>query len=313
MASIRPVARLCKNVFGAQSGPAIVARSGVCHMEIVLVTCRRWPGLSESDQLYADALEARGARVRVAPWNGPSAPFQSADAIVMRSAWDYAESPKAFATWLDALAGAGGTVLNPPAMMRWNLDKRYLLDLADRGVAIPKTRLATGDPDAVARAIADIGEGPVVIKPSVGQSGHRVIRIDAGMLPAAIDPGAGSSVIVQRFVPEVQEAGELSCVFFDGTFSHAFVKRPAPGDYRVNSQYNGHNEPAAPSNTTIEQARAVLGTLAETPLYARVDGVLRGRRFVLMELELIEPGLGLHFDPHSAERFADATLWRLRS
>lgn len=57
----------------------------------------------------------------------------------------------------------------------------------------------------------------------------------------------------------------------------------------------------------------MLGTLAETPLYARVDGVLRGRQFILMELELIEPGLALHFDPHAADRFADAALRRLSS
>jgi glutathione synthase/RimK-type ligase-like ATP-grasp enzyme len=281
--------------------------------EIVLVTCKRWPDLSESDRLYARALKVRGARVRAAPWNGLFEPFEAANAIVVRSAWDYAETPEPFSGWIQAVARVGGVVFNPPAMMRWNLDKRYLLDLADRGVSVPETRVTAGDPDAVARAISEMGEGSFVIKPSVGQSGRHVTRVESAMLPAFIDRGAGSSVIVQRFVPEVQESGEVSCVFFDGSLSHAFVKRPAPGDYRVNSQYNGRDEPAAPSDTTIEQARAVLDTLAETPLYARVDGVLRGRQFVLMELELIEPGLGLRYDPLAAERFADATLRRLSS
>ena len=69
--------------------------------EIVLVTCQRWPDLSESDRLYARALELRGARVRAAPWNGPSAPFEAADAIVVRSAWDYAETPESFSGWIE--------------------------------------------------------------------------------------------------------------------------------------------------------------------------------------------------------------------
>jgi glutathione synthase/RimK-type ligase-like ATP-grasp enzyme len=279
--------------------------------DIVLVTCARWPDLSESDRLYARALEARGASVRAAPWNGPLEPFDAADATVMRAAWDYFEAPEAFADWLDALSGRRAAVHNPPAMMRWNLDKRYLLDLADRGVSVPETRVVPSDPEAVTRAIEAMGDGPVVVKPSVGQSGHHVARADGGTVPAAIVHAAGRPVIVQRFVPEVQESGELSCVFFDGAFSHAFLKRPAPGEYRVNSQYNGHNEPVTPSGSTIEQAGAVLTTLPETPLYARVDGVLRDGQFILMELELIEPGLGLQLDPRAAVHFADATMRRI--
>jgi glutathione synthase/RimK-type ligase-like ATP-grasp enzyme len=281
--------------------------------EIVLVTCQRWPDLSESDRLYARALELRGAHVRAAPWNGPAASFMAADAIVMRAAWDYDEAPDAFSVWLESLAYLPAVVLNPPGMMRWNLDKRYLLGLADWGVAIPETRVTSGDPDADARLIAEMGEGLIVIKPAVGQSGHHVTRVEPGALSAAIAQHAGKPVIVQAFVPEIQESGELSCVFFNCEFSHAFLKRPAPGEYRVNSQYNGRNEPAAPSGPSIEQARSVLRTLAETPLYARVDGVLRDGQFVLMELELIEPGLGLTLDPQAADRFADATLQRLNS
>lgn len=279
--------------------------------DIVLVTCNRWPHLSESDRLYAHALEARGVRVRAAPWNGAFEAFDAADAIVMRAAWDYFDAPDAFAGWLDALTHVDGAVFNPPAMMRWNLDKRYLLDLAGRGVAVPETRVVPSDPDAVAQATTAMGGGPVVVKPSIGQSGHHVARVDGDTLPSAIVAAEGRPVIVQRFVPEVQETGELSCVFFDGAFSHAFLKRPAPGEYRVNSQYNGRNEPVVPSTATIEQAGSVLRGLPEMPLYARVDGVMRGDRFMLMELELIEPGLGLQLDPPAADRFAEATLRRL--
>jgi glutathione synthase/RimK-type ligase-like ATP-grasp enzyme len=229
----------------------------------------------------------------------------------MRAAWDYFDAPDAFADWLDALTHVDGAVFNPPAMMRWNLDKRYLLNLAGRGVAVPETRVVPSDPDAVAQATTAMGGGPVVVKPSIGQSGHHVARVDGDTLPSAIVAAEGRPVIVQRFVPEVQETGELSCVFFDGAFSHAFLKRPAPGEYRVNSQYNGRNEPVVPSTATIEQAGSVLRGLPEMPLYARVDGVMRGDRFMLMELELIEPGLGLQLDPPAADRFAEATLRRL--
>jgi hypothetical protein len=62
----------------------------------------------------------------------------------------------------------------------------------------------------------------------------------------------------------------------------------------------------------VEEMTAVLELLPERPLYARIDGLLRGgREFVLMEVEVNEPGLGLDLAPGSADRFADALLRRL--
>jgi hypothetical protein len=68
-----------------------------------------------------------------------------------------------------------------------------------------------------------------------------------------------------------------------------------------------------PPADVVDAMAAVLALLPERPLYARVDGVLRAGRFVLMELEVNEPGLGLDLVPGAAERFADALLARLRT
>lgn len=112
-------------------------------------------------------------------------------------------------------------------------------------------------------------------------------------------------------MPELQEMGELSCVFFDGHFSHAALKQARPGEFRVNSRYGGgvRGVPVAPD--IVRQARAVLEALDQPPLYARVDGVLREGVLILMELEVNEPGLMLDLDPRAADRFADATVRRI--
>ena len=39
-----------------------------------------------------------------------------------------------FLAWVDGLAAAGVPVVNAPAHLRWNLDKRYLRDLEAAGV-----------------------------------------------------------------------------------------------------------------------------------------------------------------------------------
>lgn len=284
-------------------------------MQIVLATCARWPELSASDQLYAGALARRGATVRAAAWNGPAAPFADADLVVLRSTWDYHDAPDAFARWLDDLARAHRSVLNPPSLARWNFEKGYLLDLAARGVPIPATRVIPAEPDALLRAIADLDRDRVVVKPAVGQSGHSVHLVprDQAAAFAARDLAtiATRRLLVQEFMAEVQRDGELSCVFFDGAFSHAAVKRPAGGDFRVNSQYQGTYDRAEPPAAVIDGAAAVLAALDLIPLYARVDGVVRDGAFTLMELELIEPGLFLQLDPAAPDRFAEATLRRL--
>lgn len=280
-------------------------------LHIVLVTCNRWPELSASDQLYADALARRGVGVTAAPWNGPQAPFAGADVIVLRSNWDYHYAPAAFLGWLDELAQQGAALHNPPGLVRWNLDKRYLCELAARGVPIPRTHVVTDDATAVARLLAGEGWRQAVLKPAIGASGHQVRLIDTRTDAWLHDLPAERPLLVQEYLPEVADAGELSCVFFAGGYSHTFCRRPQSGEFRVNSQYAGVVARVEPPGAVVAQAQAILALLPALPLYARVDGVIRAGVFILMELELNEPSLRLDLDPPAAERFAAATLDRL--
>ena len=281
-------------------------------MRVVLVTCTTWPELSASDRLYAEALERRGVSTAAAPWNGPPDPFVGADLVVLRSNWDYHHDLASFTAWLDALERAETRVLNAPSLVRWNLEKRYLLDLERRGVRVPETGVVQGDPTAVASALARHGWAEAVVKPLVGASGHGVRLVRSGD-PLATEGAAPSTMlVVQELLPEVAQSGEVSYVFFEGEYSHAVLKRPAPGDFRVDSDYQGTIEPFEPDASLVRQARAVLDVLPEIPLYARVDGVTRNGALLVTELELNEPSLSLALAPGSAARFADATVQRLR-
>jgi hypothetical protein len=105
--------------------------------------------------------------------------------------------------------------------------------------------------------------------------------------------------------------GEWSIVFFDGRYSHAVVKRPRAGEFRVQEEYGGRAVVAHPPRAMLESAVLCLETLRETPAYARVDGVDTPDGFRLLELELLEPALYLATDPAAAARFADAIERRL--
>jgi glutathione synthase/RimK-type ligase-like ATP-grasp enzyme len=279
---------------------------------IVLATCAAWPHLSASDQRLAAALQARGVDVDGAPWNGDFAPFAHADAVVIRSTWDYHEAPDAYLAWLERLRVR--RTFNAPALVRWNLAKTHVLDLGRRGAPVPRSVEALANPAAVAAAMDRLGLRDAVIKPLVGASGFGVERVTRGDEAAALArAGAHKTaerVLVQEFLPAIA-AGELAGVFFDGTFSHGLRRVPAPGEFRINARYGGRMEAADIAPGIVAQMRDVLALLPERPLYARVDGVVDGERFVVMEVEVNEPGLGLDLVAGAGERFADAVLARL--
>ena len=280
---------------------------------ITLATCRAWPELSASDQLLADALQARGHQVRAANWNGDFGPFGDARAVVIRSTWDYHEAPDDYLAWLTRLDPA--RTFNAPSLIRWNLSKRHVLDLAERGAPAPRSVEALAEPDALAAALDALGVERAVIKPLFGASGFGVELVrrsdEAAALARARAQKAMDRVLVQEFVDGI-EAGELAGVFFDGVFSHGLRRVPARGEFRINSRYGGTMDAASLGPEIVAQMRAILDLVPHPALYARVDGVVREARFTLMEVELNEPGLGLDLVAGSADRFADALQRRLQ-
>jgi glutathione synthase/RimK-type ligase-like ATP-grasp enzyme len=280
---------------------------------IALATCVAWPALSASDQCLAEALHRRGHDTVAAPWNGSPAPFAAAAATVLRSTWDYHDTPDAYLRWLETLDPR--RTFNAPALVRWNVPKTYILDLAERGAPAPRTVAVPADAGAVAAALQALGVDDAVMKPLVGASGFGVERVSRGAeadaLARAGERKRLDRVLVQEFLGDIAD-GELAGVFFEGVFSHGLRRVPAAGEFRINTRYGGRMLAADLAAPVVEEMTAVLELLPERPLYARIDGLLRGgREFVLMEVEVNEPGLGLDLAPGSADRFADALLRRL--
>jgi hypothetical protein len=115
-------------------------------------------------------------------------------------------------------------------------------------------------------------------------------------------------MMVQRFINEVLTIGEWSLLFFNNEFSHAVIKLPKVGDFRVQEDFGGSSEAAIPPPQLVEDARHILSLIDEPLLFARVDGVEIDGRLCLMELELIEPFLFLGYDPAAPRRLAEAIV-----
>lgn len=278
---------------------------------LVIATCNDWPDPSRSDAAYLHALEARGVQVQHAPWDGESRPFLTARAVILRSTWNYHHDLPRFRRWLSLLEAAGVPVWNPPALVRWNLDKRYLLELGRLGIpVVPTVALDTPSAEGVAAVMGERGWSEAVVKPVWGASGFAVRRVHLSEFTGN-PPDLGMPDrphLVQEYLPAVSDRGEVGLVYFAGTFSHALLKRPSAGEFRVNSQYGGSVTAMEATEGLQTAAARVIAALPSSPLYARVDGVVTDRGFVVMEVELIEPGLWMDRADGAAGRFADATL-----
>jgi glutathione synthase/RimK-type ligase-like ATP-grasp enzyme len=282
---------------------------------VCFATCLEWPDISASDRLVARALEELGVEVREYPWNDPAQDLRGVDALVLRSNWDYHFAPDHFLAWLARLEATRASVWNPPALVRWNLSKRYLLDLAASGVPVVPTVILDDSPAQLPRLLAERGWSAAVVKPLVSASAHDTVLVpsaEAAAVSAAIDRGAlRRPLMVQPFVEEIRSRGEWSLVFIDGAFTHAVIKRPAPDDFRVQPRHGGQAVGAAPPPLVVESAERALAALPLPPLYARIDGVEVGHEFQVMEVELNEPGLYFTHAPAAAARLATAIRRRL--
>jgi glutathione synthase/RimK-type ligase-like ATP-grasp enzyme len=284
---------------------------------IALATYERAPSLAPDDQTLIATLAAEGIDGEPAVWSDDSVIWETFDGIVIRSCWDYHLRGEEFFAWLDRLDASRLPMWNSSSLVQWNSHKRYLLDLAQRGIAtIPTTIVPRRGAAGVESIIAAEGWQRFVLKPAVSASGFETHALSVPLSTTDRQVvervTALGDALVQPFAEEIPRDGELSLMFIDGEFSHSAIKRASGGEFRVQTEHGGSVNPTRVAAPIVEQARGVIEALPEVPLYARVDGIVRGEAFLLMELELIEPNLFFDIAPGSAERFAAALARRLR-
>lgn len=274
-------------------------------MRVALVTWQELPQLADDDRELLAPLKALGIEASPAVWSDSAVQWSEYDALVLRSTWDYHRRIGEFLAWVDRV-GSDGRLWNPRSVVRWNSHKSYLLDLERRGTPIIPTRLCRDLADA-ARALEEEGWPRAVLKPAVSAAAYRTHIVTPGELADGSDRwtevASAGELLLQPYQVEVERSGERSLVFFWGRFSHAY--RRAPRLLRTSPLAEG--APYTPSGAEIRAAREALACVPGRTLYGRVDllpddqGQMR-----VMELEAIEPSLGLSSQDGSAARFAEA-------
>ena len=272
-----------------------------------IVTHRALPAGSPDDRLLALALTRHGIETRFAVWDEASIDWEAAPITIVRSTWDFYRTPEQWTAWIHRVSDIT-TLINAPDVLLWSSDKRYLRDLDRRGVACVPTMVV--EPTAV-ESLAGIakqhGWDEIVVKPTVAASAFGAKRFskaelsDSGQahLVALLERGAA---LVQPYLSAVEIEGERSLIFISGEFTHAYTK-PAfsavsDGTARI-TRYD-------PDNDEFQAAVSAIEAIPGTPLYARVDLVVTDEGPLLMELELVEPDLGLRISDFAVRKFVAA-------
>jgi len=278
---------------------------------VALVTYRELPDLNADDRLAADALMQLGLRTDAVCWDDPAVDWLEYRAVVLRSTWDYHRRISEFHAWIDRMQAMGTALWNPPHVLRWNSDKRYLARLSHPHLSPPPTAILDRGTAVDLRVLLEMrGWKEAVMKPTISADGfstERTSLANAASDQATLDTMlAHGDVLFQELVPEIRLRGEISMMFFGGVFSHAVNKRPTAGEFRVQERLGGMIARTDPSPALVASGQAVLDEHAPGCLYARVDAVEAAERFVLMEVELVEPSLYLEHASGSAAAFARA-------
>ena len=297
--------------------------------KVTLVTSRDMPNLYVGEEGILDALAQRGLDPSIAVWNDPDVDWAKAGVCIVRSVTDYAQDRAGFLEWSKKIP----RLLNHPDILDWNTDKHYLAALEKRGLPTiptswlePQHKLSKHQIHTRFPAFGDL-----VVKPAVSSGVRDIGRyssIDTYQRQAAIKQTvdllqAGRSVMVQRYLKEIEEYGEISLIFFNGLVSHA-VKKQVPLNLSEVTD-SSRREPVVTSYQADSEAwrwgetiRAALHGYVrerlgrdEQFLFNRVDVVPDGKGFFhVMEVSLVDADLYLSATPEAMDNFADAIAMR---
>ena len=262
----------------------------------------------DEDELLRIELESKGLKVTRQDW-ASEFDWSSTRSVLFRTTWDYFNRITEFSDWLEYVSGRTN-LINPLHLIRWNMDKRYLIDLGKKGIPIPPTVIIEqGTRVSLREVLHQTGWKESILKPAVSGAARHTFRLDQSNLQehekTFMKLVRQETMLIQEFQYHILERGEVAFMLFGGKFSHAIQKKAKPGDFRVQDDFGGTVHAYEPQEDEILFAENVVSVCDTVPAYARVDAIWdNSGNLVVSELELIEPELWFRFCPESAGRMA---------
>jgi len=281
-------------------------------------------GFETYDLLFEAPLAKLGWQTDTISWRAKNVNWNEFQAVIIRTPWDYQEDAPAFLQVLERIEKSSAHLENSFEIVRWNIDKIYLQDLAKLDVNLVPTiwqeRLGhtTLSSENLSHYFEEFNSNQYIIKPRISANADNTFWLTKknllDNLAQVNEAFEQRDFMIQPFITSILDEGEYSLFYFNGQYSHAILKTPKDSDFRVQEEHGGRLKTIEPEKELLSQAQKcmeAISQLHQMPLYARVDLVRYQQSFVLMEAELIEPSLYFNMDADSPQRFAEAFVERM--
>lgn len=261
--------------------------------------------------LSIEPMAALGWQVETVNWRS-KLDWNQYQAVYICTPWDYPDHQTQFLDVLETIDTSDALLINDLELVHWTLQKTYLRDVEQLGSEIVPSTWYDGFASVdTAEFFGEHQTNRVVIKPTVGANARDTFvltdPVGDDRLQMLRQMYADRAFLIQPFIETIQAEGEYSLFFFNGQYSHAIQKTPKPGDFRVQEEHGADIKPVQPTRSLLDTATALFSMIEPLPTYGRGDWVRDAAgRYLLMELELIEPSLYLRTDSGAATRFARA-------
>ena len=224
----------------------------------------------EEDGLVQKALEKQGLKVGRFDWAGDFDWSQTKN-VIFRTTWDYYNRFNEFTTWLEETSKITN-IINPKSIIEWNMDKHYLLDLAQNDINIPNTiYVDKGNKSSLKELFADSGYLKAVLKPTFSGGGRHTYLLNETNLEehqnVFAELIAEEDMMLQEFQENIVTKGEISMMVMGGKYTHAVVKMAKKGDFRVQDDFGGTVKEHNPTEEEIKFAEKAFAACPKPPLY----------------------------------------------
>lgn len=262
------------------------------------------------EYLFQEALEKWGLTVIRKDWADPDFDWSSTKCAIFRSTWDYFNRFEIFKGWLSKVE-TQTKLINPISQVRWNMDKWYLSEFAEKGIPVVETQyLKKGTKGSLKSIFENSGWEEVILKPTVAGTARHTYRLNLENIDSHEEIFSSliisEDLMLQPFQYNILEKGEISMVLIGGEYTHSVLKKGKEGEFRVQDDFGGTLHDYEPSKEEIVFAEEVVKACSPIPLYARVDIMWdNNNELIVSEIELIEPELWFRRNPTSAEKLAE--------
>jgi len=287
--------------------------------KVALLSMDNTKGFFTYDKLLIEPMKTFGWDAEEISWRNESINWDDYNAVIVRSTWDYQKDHEKFLDVLEKINNSSAHLENDLELMKWNMNKKYLFDLEQKGVKIVDTLWKSNfNLDEVENSFENFNSEEIIIKPNISANADNTFRLTKAKFVEIKNQlkliFTNREFMMQPFMKNIIDEGEYSLFFFNGEFSHCVLKKPKEKDFRVQEEHGGKFKSIIPTEQQKTIGKNIIYKLAVLPLYGRTDLVRTADNdFALMELEAIEPSLYFNMDEQSPIRFTKAFVEKMKS